>query len=201
MNTLQGCANWSTRVGVREHPQEPGSSWGIPQSGEAGVAAPRLLHPPALPPPQFPLQAAAVLCSVGLGQCSLDEWAFCPQLHQSQALSPTCQPTSLLLLPFLLLLLQGFFLIFFFFPLAKSIYGQLTHFPPCKLIRYSVPASTRKHPLSQGGLETPSLAVITSEQFDSLPARLQDFPIQPCPGLPRFSKETEIFKHFSPLPS
>lgn len=95
----------------------PGSSWGSTPGLERPVW---LFQGSCIPQPSLytgfhrkqQQPSSAVL---GLGQCALDKWAFCPQLHRGQAL-PNLQ---VFCFPF-----------FFFFSLAKSIYGQLTHFPP-----------------------------------------------------------------------
>lgn len=103
-------------------------------------------------------------------------------------LSPTCKPFA--------------FLVFFFFFLLLQ--NQFTDssliFPPCKLISYSAPASTRKHPLSQGGLETPSLAVITLSSLTASQPAYKTFPFSPARGCPASQKKRKYSNISSPTP-
>lgn len=151
--------------------------------GKASVAFPRLLHfPPSLHAGCHRKQQQPFSAAPGLGQCAPDKWAFCPQLHRGQAL-PNLQAFCFLLLSF-------------FFSLAKSIYRLI--FPPCKLISYSAPASIRKHPLSQGGLETPSLAVITLSSLTASHPAYKTFPFSPARGCPASQKKRKYSKISSP---
>lgn len=99
-------------------------------------------------------------------------------------LSPTC---------------KLFAFLFFFLLLQNQFAGSSLIFSPCKLISYSAPASTRKHPLSQGGLETPSLAVITLSSLTASQPAYKTFPFSPARGCPASQKKRK-YSNISPPP-
>lgn len=74
-------------------------------------------------------------------------------------------------------------------------------FPPCKLISYSASASTRKHLLSQGGLETPSLAVITLSSLTASQPAYKTLPFSPAGGAPLLKRNGNIQTFLPPRPA
>lgn len=174
-----------------------------PRPGEAGVAFPRLLHPQPSLHPSFH-------CKQQQSSSAVWDWDNAPWISGPSV--PSCtgarlspQPASLLRFPFFVVVARSFFwfcfFFFFFFPLLNQFTGSSLIFPPCKLIRYSAPASTRKHPLSQGGLETPSLAVITLSSLTASQPAYKTFPFSPARGCPASQKKRKYSNISPPFPA
>lgn len=194
-----GARGWA----YREHPHGPGSSWGSTPGLEGPVW---LFQGSCIPQPSL---HPSFHCKQQQSSSAVWDWDNAPWISGPSV--PSCtgarlspQPASLLLFPFFVVVARSFFwfcFFFFFLPLLNQFTGSSLIFPPCKLIRYSAPASTRKHPLSQGGLETPSLAVITLSSLTASQPAYKTFPFSPARGCPASQKKRKYSNISPPFPA